>query len=104
MAEWMTTKEAAHILGVSQRHIRRLIESGRLVGQLIGEHGDHGGRGTARWLVSPLSVEWYSQAQEQYRREKSATFSQMNRQRAWARRYAEKIAKQYGTRQAYSEP
>lgn len=37
--DWITTREAAAVLGVSDRHVRRLVLSGKLVARRRGELG-----------------------------------------------------------------
>jgi excisionase family DNA binding protein len=36
MPEWITTKEAAELSGYSMKHVRRLVISGSVKGQLFG--------------------------------------------------------------------
>jgi len=36
MAEWITTKQAAELSGYTQKHIRRLVETGKVKGQRFG--------------------------------------------------------------------
>lgn len=88
--ETVTTKEAAAILGVSQRHVRRLVEQGRIVGFMVGQFATNGARGSAQWEVSLASVERYKLHQEYWRRVKSYQFTARNRARWDAIRAAER--------------
>lgn len=58
MDDVIGTKEASEILGITQRHVIRLIQSGDLVGKQIGK----------QWAISRASVLQYQaqkDAQEQ---------------------------------------
>ncbi len=36
MTEWITTKEAAELTGYTPKHVRRLVEAGKVDGQRFG--------------------------------------------------------------------
>jgi len=61
--EFLTTTEAAAILGVTGSEVRRLLDSGKLEGVKRGK-----GRG-GTWELSPESVEIRRKAMEQKKRE-----------------------------------
>lgn len=37
MTDWITTKEAAELTGYTPKHVRRLVEAGRILGQRFGD-------------------------------------------------------------------
>jgi excisionase family DNA binding protein len=48
--EWITTVEAANILGVTVAHVSNLLRRGELIGQKFGRS----------WMVNKASVEAYA--------------------------------------------
>ena len=71
---YLTTQEAARILGVTPRRVRQLLESGRLIGELTGEPGRNGARGTLAWLVWPGAIEAYQVERARARQERINRF------------------------------
>jgi excisionase family DNA binding protein len=53
---WISTGQAAKRLGVSRRHVDRLIQSGKLEGRMIAG---------ALWLVNPDSLEGWTRKRKQ---------------------------------------
>lgn len=63
LSQYVTTKQAAEMLGVGQEHIRKLLNTGRVSGVKLGHD----------WLVFAPSIQKYTETRSKRGRPRSGT-------------------------------